>query len=54
MHAKYNALLPKAKFQKGCVNFKNAEEIPPGIAEDPIRECAAEDYASIVTKHRKK
>src|SRR5476651_1322677 len=28
-HAKFTALLPTAKFQKGCINFTDAEEMPP-------------------------
>src|ERR1700760_5027591 len=28
IHAKYQALMPKAAFQKGCINFKSLEELP--------------------------
>ena len=28
LHAKYADLLPAAKFQKGCINFANREELP--------------------------
>src|SRR3954471_382308 len=28
LHAKYKALLPDAAFQKGCINFKNADQMP--------------------------
>jgi hypothetical protein len=43
MHQKYEALLPKASFQKGCINFKNAEEIPLAIAAQLISDCAPID-----------
>ncbi len=51
---KYKALLPEAKFQKGCVNFKNSGAMPLDLVEDLIKDCAAMDYASIVAKYRKK
>ncbi len=50
---KYKGLLPDVKFQKGCVNFKNAEAMPLDILEKLIRDCAKEDYASL-RKYRKK
>jgi len=28
LHVKYVPLLPFAKFQKGCINFANREELP--------------------------
>jgi uncharacterized protein YdhG (YjbR/CyaY superfamily) len=39
IHEKYSKLLKKAKFQKGCINFKNADEIPYGkIQEETIND----------------
>jgi hypothetical protein len=43
LHSKYVALLPKANFQKGCINFKNAEEMPVEIAARLISDCAPID-----------
>lgn len=47
LHSKYEALLPKAKFQKGCINFKNAEEMPVDIAAQLISACAPIDLKKI-------
>jgi hypothetical protein len=47
LHQKYEALLSKASFQKGCVNFKSAEEIPLEIAAQLISDCAPIDLIKI-------
>src|SRR5674476_756188 len=31
LHSKYKALLPKANFQKGCINFINESDMPVEI-----------------------
>ena len=41
LREKYITLLKKAKFQKGCINFKTADEMPLDIAEQFIKESAA-------------
>jgi hypothetical protein len=43
LHAKYVQLLPGARFQKGCVNFKNVTEFPLHILEQLIKECSIID-----------
>jgi len=44
LHDTYKRLLNKAKFQKGWINFKQAEEMPLDILENLMKECvAAED-----------
>jgi len=44
LHTTYKRLLNKAKFQKGWINFKQAEEMPLDILENLMKECvAAED-----------
>jgi len=40
VHEKYSKLFKKAKFQKGCINFKNAEEVPLEIMEAFMTDCA--------------
>lgn len=47
LHAKYVKLLPRAKFQKGCVNFKSEAEIPLNIMAQLITDCAAIDMIAI-------
>jgi hypothetical protein len=36
LYDKYHQLLPKASFQKGCINFNNEEELPLAIAAQLI------------------
>jgi len=52
LHHKYVALLPDAKFQKGCINFKDGAEIPMDIVSQLITDCAAVDMAAIMEKYR--
>src|ERR1700759_2372300 len=52
MHAKYAALLPNAKIQKGCINFKNETEMPPDVAKQLIVDCAKIDLKAIMEKYR--
>ena len=44
MREKFEKLLPKAKFQQGCVNFKSAVQFPLDIAEKFIKEMANAEY----------
>jgi hypothetical protein len=44
MAEKFAKHLPKAKFQKGCVNFKDALQMPLHIAEKFIKEMAGCEY----------
>ena len=43
IYEKYKALLTKANFQKGCINFKNKDEMPLKIVKDLITDCAKID-----------
>lgn len=47
LHAKYKALLPKAKFQKGCINFTSEKEMPLAVVVQLITDCAKIDLAKI-------
>lgn len=40
LYSKYQALLPRASFQKGCINFKDETEMPFEIVERLIGDCA--------------
>jgi len=51
LHAKYVGLLPNAKFQKGCINFKNQSEFPLTVAKQLITDCAKIDLAAIREKY---
>lgn len=50
IHATYKKLLSKAAFQKGCVNFKTADEMPLGIVKDLISDCAKVDLSIFLKK----
>jgi hypothetical protein len=47
LHAKYVALLPKAKFQKGCINFKTGADISLDVVTGLISDCAPIDLIAI-------
>jgi hypothetical protein len=52
IHEKYSKLLKKAKLQKGCVNFKNADEMPLDIAKQLLTECANIDWLAEYKKKK--
>jgi hypothetical protein len=59
LYSKYSKLLSKAKFQKGCVNFKNAEQMPLDVIKEFMTEsvkCAPkylEMYRARMAKMKK-
>ena len=53
LHAKYKKLLSQAKFQKGCINFKTADEMPLNIAEKLLKDCAKVDIVSMIEERKK-
>jgi hypothetical protein len=40
VYSKYSKLLNKAKFQKGCINFNSAEQMPLETITDFMKNCA--------------
>ena len=44
LREKYEKLLPKAKFQKGCINFKSALQLPLDVAEKIVKEMAKVEF----------
>jgi len=52
LREKYQKLLPKAKFQKGCVNFNNAAQMPIDVVEEFIKESAMQEYPPAIYKER--
>ncbi|CAN5384154.1 hypothetical protein BH09BAC6_BH09BAC6_04730 [soil metagenome] len=51
LHAKYLKLLPEAKFQKGCINFKNETEMPVEVVGQLIADCAPIDLLAMREKY---
>jgi hypothetical protein len=54
LYAKFVALLPTAAFQKGCINFKDENELPPATLAEVIRACSAISIADQLEKRKKK
>lgn len=54
MSEKYIKLLPKAKFQKACINFKDETELPLDIVKQLFQDCAKVDWKALLEKYQKK
>jgi len=52
LYSRYKELLPKAAFQKGCINFKDEEEMPLAVVERLIADCAKVDLLALREKWR--
>jgi hypothetical protein len=50
IHAKYKKLFAKAKFQKGCINFNSADEMPLEIVSQLMKDCAKVDLSGLFSK----
>jgi hypothetical protein len=53
IYDKYKALLTKAAFQKGCINFKHEDEVPLKIVKQLITDCAKIDLRKIREEYLK-
>jgi hypothetical protein len=47
LYKKYKSLMKEANFQKGCINFKNKDEIQLKIVKDLIADCSKIDLRAI-------
>lgn len=54
IHSKYPAMLPVAKFQKGCINFTDESEFPLAVLAELIKECSAINLAEMLENRKKK
>ena len=54
LHAKFQALLPAAQFQKGCINFSSAGEMPLDALTAVIADCAAVNIVTVLESRKKK
>jgi hypothetical protein len=54
LHAKYTLLLPAAKFQKGCINFTDAAEMPATIVAALIADCAPVNIPAMLANRKQK
>ena len=53
LYEKYKALLNNASFQKGCINFKNNEEMPLKEVKELIAECSQIDLRALREEYLK-
>jgi uncharacterized protein YdhG (YjbR/CyaY superfamily) len=53
LYSKYKTLLPKAKFQKGCINFNNEEEMPLEIIKKLITDSSKIDLLALKERYLK-
>jgi len=53
LHSKYKNLLPLAKFQKGCINFNNENEMPIEIVRELIIDCSSFDLTKMREEYLK-
>ena len=53
IYEKYKALLKDASFQKGCINFKNKDEMPLKIVKELITDCSKIDLRAIREEYLK-
>lgn len=53
LHARYEKLLNKAAFQKGCINFKDPSEMPLDIVSQLMDDCARVDIAALMQNFKK-
>jgi hypothetical protein len=47
LYSRYKALLPNAKFQKGCINFNDENDLPIEIIEKLIVDCSTIDLKKL-------
>ena len=51
IYDKYKALMEKASFQKGCINFKHQDEVPLKIIKSLIADCSKIDLLALREKY---
>lgn len=47
LYEKYQGLLNKASFQKGCINFDHADQMPLDTVQQLLADCAKADLLKI-------
>lgn len=54
LHQQFEKLLPDAKFQKGCINFKDESEMSPSALATLIAACSGISIADMLEKRKRK
>ncbi len=52
LRERYERLLPDAKFQKACINFNKADQMPLEVVEKLFIESAAQEYPPAIYRER--
>ncbi|WPV01153.1 DUF1801 domain-containing protein [Mucilaginibacter sp. cycad4] len=53
LHQQFEKLLPDAKFQKGCINFKDEAAMPVAVLVRLITDCSAISIAEMLEKRKR-
>jgi hypothetical protein len=54
LHARYRKLLPQAQFQKGCINFVSAADVPPDILHQLFADCARVNITAMLENRNRR
>ena len=54
LHADFKSKMQKAKFQKGCVNFKSLEDFPADVFEEHMKKSAKADFLMVINHYKQK
>lgn len=54
LYQRFEKLLPNAKFQKGCINFKDEAEMPAAVVAGIIADCSGISIAALLEKRKAK
>jgi hypothetical protein len=54
LYDEFVKMLPKASFQKGCINFKDETEFPQSALAEIIKACSTTNIAEVLEKRKKK
>lgn len=53
LYTKYQQLLPKVRFQKGCINFKSGKEMPLDVITQLFKDCGPIDLLAMRQEYLK-
>jgi hypothetical protein len=53
LHKKYQSQLPSVRFQKGCINFANAADVPLEIIHQLFADCAKISIAAMLENRKR-
>lgn len=54
LYSDFKSKMKKAKFQKGCVNFKTLEDFPAETFEEHMKKSAKADFSLVINLYKQK